>query len=76
MEKEEIYLSIKKPIVSHLVGEYIENTRGEEAMDIKIEVELSETKEGFVGIDNEVAQYISNCFEEFIIAREYGYIVG
>lgn len=69
------FVKVKKPVVSNVVAEYIEATRGDNVLDVLIDVELKTTQEGSVGVNPEVAQFIDNCFEEFVIAREYDYII-
>lgn len=76
MSSEELYIKVKKPLVSQEVAEYIENTKGQDALNVAIEVELATTDGNSVGVNQEVADFISNCYEEFIVARNYGYRVA
>lgn len=71
------YLKIKKPEVSQAVATFIEATRDDRLLDILFEVELyySANEDVAVSQRKEIADYFNNCFNEFVIAREYGYVV-
>lgn len=72
------YLKVKKPIVSKPVATFIEATRDDRLLDILFEIELyySADEGGAVSQGKEIADYFNNCFDEFVIAREYGYVVA
>lgn len=74
-ESEDKYIKLKKPVVSQKVAEYIEATRGHSALELKIDVELTMSGENYHGVGTEVGEYIENCFDEFVLARTYGYRV-
>lgn len=72
------YIKVKKPVVSDAVAVFIESTKDDDILDIKFEVELyypEENEKLNSTPGKEIADYINNCFEEFVIARKYGYII-
>lgn len=68
-------ITVKKPLVTREVGEFIESTRDDKLIDIIIHIELQQSERGTNSIEtDEVANYINNCLREFVLAREFGYI--
>lgn len=80
MIKESKTLKVRKPVVSKVIAEFIENTRDDEVLDVVVDTVMRYPKVDrdnpvVVTPEQEIAHYVQECLDEFIIARNYAYEV-